>query len=136
MGLEDFLEGAAARQRAVADRLRRFGIGRGAARRSKRTVDAAAELADVHREHVAALLTAALAARVDGRPAPPEVSLDAVARLGPAVERWGLGAEVALLAALPGPENDRRLAEAVLRLAPTPQRRRLAERLDSALDEH
>ena len=114
--------------RVVLERLRRLGREAGVRRRARGASAAEDPLEGVHREHVASLLTALLASRVAGQDPPAEVSLEAIAGLAPAVDRWGLAAEVALLTSEPSPLADRRIGEALLRLSPTPARRALVAR--------
>ncbi len=108
--------------------------------RSATPTDPATMLQDVHREHVAGLLEAALRDRIElgldltveelGALGPYLAPAEAV-RLGGSVARWGLESEVELLCAPASLERDRRIAEALLRLSPTAARRELAARLDS-----
>lgn len=125
----DVNEWLGAGRRAVLERLRGLRSSGESARRSQIEVDAGVELAAVHLEHVAELLTVLLRARLDGEPRPEEVSLEAVAALGSAVERWGLAAEVALLVSEPCHDTNRKLADAIMELSPTPDRRVLSERV-------
>lgn len=113
----------------MIERLRRFGRHEGPAKHLHAAVDPDADLSTVHREHVAELLTVLLRARLSGAAPPESVSLEAVAALGPAVERWGLAAEVALLTSEPSEESARKLAAAILALAPSPERLALAGRV-------
>jgi hypothetical protein len=99
--------------------------------RSATPTDPATMLQDVHREHVAGLLEAALRDRIELGALGPYLAPAEAVRLGGSVARWGLESEVELLCAPASLERDRRIAEALLRLSPTAARRELAARLDS-----
>lgn len=99
--------------------------------RSAAPTDPATALGDVHREHVAGLLEAALRDRLEQGALDSFLSPAEAVRLGGSVARWGLEQEVELLCEPATLERDRRIAEALLRLSPTAARRELAARLDS-----